>query len=96
MRALYASFAGPGDLCFDVGANGALSFEYAHEARDRSMLSPDEKQNSYSPRAASRVMQAIALSDGWLSADAQRERLEVLSDSLAWGDVYARLSQPGR
>jgi FkbM family methyltransferase len=74
----------------------ALSFEYTHEARENAiacmtrLAALDHYEFCFSPG------DSMDLPEGWVSADAQRERLEGLSDSLPWGDVYARLAQPGR
>jgi FkbM family methyltransferase len=68
----------------------ALSFEYAHEARDNAIACMTRLAALGEYEFCFSSGESMDLSDGWLSVDAQRERLEVLSDSLAWGDVYAR------
>ena len=68
----------------------ALSFEYAHEARENAyacMARLDELADyefCFSPG------ESMDLGGGWHPLSEQRRMLESLSDQLAWGDVYAR------
>ncbi len=69
----------------------ALSFEYAHEARENAfacMARLDELADyefCFSPG------ESMDLGRGWHRRGEQQRMLEGLSDPLAWGDVYARV-----
>lgn len=68
----------------------ALSFEYAHEARESAFACMErlgrlgEYEFCFSPA------ETMDLCGGWRPLEEQRAALERLTDPLAWGDVYAR------
>jgi FkbM family methyltransferase len=68
----------------------ALSFEYAHEARENAyacMARLDELADyefCFSPG------ESMELNGGWHPLSEQQRMLERMPDPLAWGDVYAR------
>lgn len=70
----------------------ALSFEYAHEARDNAFACIDRLDQIGDYEFCFSPGETMDLGHGWRSAADQRRRLDALQDPLAWGDVYARLA----